>query len=81
MSQGVGIQVGALIVRIDFPMPLKLINRSRRNAASFLFSPVFVCSFGRLASGFGRSRRYGSHAFAIGFAVDDKLVGAVTEAV
>jgi hypothetical protein len=36
-EQGVGGLVGALIIRIDFPMPLKLTKRSRREAASILF--------------------------------------------
>jgi hypothetical protein len=38
MSWGVGVGVDALIIWIDFPMPLKLIKRSRRTAASISLS-------------------------------------------
>ena len=40
-----------------------------------------MCSFGRPASGLRWSRRNGSHAFAIGLAVNNKLVSAVAEAI
>jgi len=38
MSWGVGLVVGALIIWKDFPMPLKLIKKFRREAASMFFS-------------------------------------------